>query len=264
MKLPTQPAQYDRYIEQQRSGLIEREFDRIQSATISGVAGPQGPQGPAGPQGATGSQGPAGAAGAQGPQGPAGPEGPAGATGAEGAPGVGVPEGGATGEILAKASAADYDTEWVAAPTGGVTVVTRFLASPLVNDGSAIANIFTNVPVVPNATYRVKATIIYSSSDVSNGINLAVGGNVSGDNFMGFGHSFNGTSVVTHVIRFGSSSAISTTSVSLANNSYPVDFDVVMFKGSFSSNINVTVLSENNGTNVTVEKASLEVIRLDA
>ena len=116
VKLPTQPAQYDRYIEQQRSGLIEREFDRIQSATISGVAGPQGPQGPAGPQGATGPQGPAGEAGPAGPQGEAGPEGPAGAAGA---PGVGVPEGGATGQILAKASADDYDTEWINAPEGG-------------------------------------------------------------------------------------------------------------------------------------------------
>lgn len=41
--------------------------------------------------------------------GPAGPEGPA---------GPGVPTGGATGELLAKVSATDYDTEWVAAPTG--------------------------------------------------------------------------------------------------------------------------------------------------
>ena len=32
MKLPTQPAQYDRYIEQQRSGVIEREFLRLEQA----------------------------------------------------------------------------------------------------------------------------------------------------------------------------------------------------------------------------------------
>lgn len=38
-------------------------------------------------------------------------------TGAQGDPGVGVPAGGATGETLAKASNADYDTEWV--PPGG-------------------------------------------------------------------------------------------------------------------------------------------------
>jgi hypothetical protein len=40
-----------------------------------------------------------------------GPQGPAGATGAAG---QGVPVGGTTGEVLAKASATNYDTEWVA------------------------------------------------------------------------------------------------------------------------------------------------------
>jgi len=39
--------------------------------------------------------------------------------GTEGAPGVGVPEGGTTGQVLAKASNDDYDTVWVNAATGG-------------------------------------------------------------------------------------------------------------------------------------------------
>ncbi len=47
-----------------------------------------------------------------------------GAPGADGAPGVGVPTGGDTGQVLAKQSGTDYDTEWVDAitgvPTGGV------------------------------------------------------------------------------------------------------------------------------------------------
>lgn len=41
-----------------------------------------------------------------------GPQGPA---GANGAPGQGVPVGGTTGQVLAKASGTDYDTAWVAA-----------------------------------------------------------------------------------------------------------------------------------------------------
>lgn len=49
---------------------------------------------------------------------PAGPPGPPGPQGPQGNPGVGVPAGGATGHVLRKASAADYDTEW-AAPSGG-------------------------------------------------------------------------------------------------------------------------------------------------
>jgi len=41
-----------------------------------------------------------------------------GLTGAQGAAGVGVPAGGTDTYLLAKASGADYDTEWVVAPTG--------------------------------------------------------------------------------------------------------------------------------------------------
>lgn len=52
--------------------------------------------------------GPTGATGATGPQGDTGP------AGADGADGVGVPAGGTTGQVLAKASGTDYDTEWVA------------------------------------------------------------------------------------------------------------------------------------------------------
>lgn len=40
-------------------------------------------------------------------------------TGADGADGVGVPTGGTTGQVLAKASATDYDTGWVDASSGG-------------------------------------------------------------------------------------------------------------------------------------------------
>lgn len=48
----------------------------------------------------------------------AGPAGPPGPAGADGADGLGVPAGGATGQLLAKASNADNDTEWVDTPDG--------------------------------------------------------------------------------------------------------------------------------------------------
>lgn len=51
-----------------------------------------------------------GAPGVPGPRGPVGPPGPN---------GVGVPTGGTTGEVLAKASDDDFDTEWVAGGGGG-------------------------------------------------------------------------------------------------------------------------------------------------
>jgi len=100
----------------------------------AGETGPQGPQGIQGIQGETGPQGPTGATGPQGPTGPAGadgatgPQGPTGATGAtgpqgasgpQGDPGEGVPVGGTTGQVLAKSSNTDFDTEWVDQTGGG-------------------------------------------------------------------------------------------------------------------------------------------------
>jgi Collagen triple helix repeat (20 copies) len=96
-----------------------------------GLTGPQGdagPQGPTGATGSTGATGPAGATGPQGIQGPQGVQGPTGSTGPAGATGEtgpqgpagpGVPTGGSTGQILAKASATNYATNWVDPPSGG-------------------------------------------------------------------------------------------------------------------------------------------------
>ena len=84
----------------------------------TGPAGPRGEQGPQGVQGERGLTGPTGPQGEIGPQGErgltgeTGPAGPTGATGPQGAPGVGVPAGGAAGQVLKKVSGTDYDTEW--------------------------------------------------------------------------------------------------------------------------------------------------------
>ncbi len=71
---------------------------------------------PTGATGATGPQGPKGDTGATGAQGPQGEKGDTGATGAQGDPGEGVPTGGTIGQMLVKASDADYDTEWADQP----------------------------------------------------------------------------------------------------------------------------------------------------
>lgn len=84
-----------------------------------GIQGEVGPAGPAGPEGPQGIQGETGPAGPQGEQGEPGPAGPAGADGVDGQDGEGVPAGGTTGQILAKNSNTDFDTEWIDAPTGG-------------------------------------------------------------------------------------------------------------------------------------------------
>lgn len=84
-----------------------------ENAAIFDFVIPKGDQGPAG---AAGPQGEKGDAGEQGPAGEAGPAGP---TGPQGEPGAGVPSGGTTGQILAKKSERDHDTEWVDPPPGG-------------------------------------------------------------------------------------------------------------------------------------------------
>ncbi len=79
----------------------------------TGATGPQGETGPQGIQGIQGIQGETGETGATGPQGETGPQGIQGIQGIQGETGEGVIAGGAAGQILAKASATDFDTEWI-------------------------------------------------------------------------------------------------------------------------------------------------------
>ena len=85
---------------------------------------PPGPQGPAGTAGAPGPQGVQGVPGPTGPQGlagTAGAPGPQGVAGTAGTNGVGVPVGGTTGQVLAKRSSTDFDTNWVPMSSGTIT-----------------------------------------------------------------------------------------------------------------------------------------------
>lgn len=117
-------------------------------AGATGPTGPQGETGPQGPKGDTGDTGPQGETGATGPQGPkgdtgdTGPQGPTGATGATGPAGPGVASGGSAGQILAKASATDYDTEWINPPSGGGSALyfTNIACSATTGDFATISN----------------------------------------------------------------------------------------------------------------------------
>ena len=77
---------------------------------IEKLRGPKGDKGADGEKGERGERGIAGYPGSQGPRGPQGYTGPA---GPQGPAGVGVPAGGTTGQVAAKASDDDYDVEWV-------------------------------------------------------------------------------------------------------------------------------------------------------
>src|SRR5690606_6226031 len=102
---------------------------------LASLVGPEGPPGADGQDGAPGADGQDGADGADGASayevavanGFVGTEaewlaslvGPKGDKGDQGPPGAGVPAGGAAGQVLAKATAADHDTQWIDPPTGG-------------------------------------------------------------------------------------------------------------------------------------------------
>lgn len=81
---------------------------------ITSVAVNTGPQGLKGETGATGAMGSQGEQGPVGPIGPTGPIGSQGIQGVKGDTGAGVPTGGLTGQLLVKASGADYDYSWAA------------------------------------------------------------------------------------------------------------------------------------------------------
>jgi hypothetical protein len=103
-----------------------------------GPQGPKGDKGDTGPQGPMGPVGPSGAQGSIGPAGPQGIQGPAGANGTNGTNGVGVPAGGATGRLLRKVSATDYDTEWFNPTETAVILVSDPLGANITTgDGKA-------------------------------------------------------------------------------------------------------------------------------
>lgn len=97
---------------------------------------PQGATGPTGNTGETGPTGPQGPTGSTGATGEAGPTGATGVSIGETAPSTdllwadtsdstsvtGIPAGGATGQVLAKSSGADYDTEWVERANSAVLI----------------------------------------------------------------------------------------------------------------------------------------------
>lgn len=86
---------------------------------LTGGAGPQGAKGDIGLTGPKGDKGDTGSVGPQGPKGDTGDQGAQGFVGPQGPAGAGVPVGGTTNQVLAKASAADRDTHWVDPASGG-------------------------------------------------------------------------------------------------------------------------------------------------
>lgn len=98
------------------AGFVGTESEWLES--LRGPQGIQGIQGLPGTNGVDGERGPAGVDGAPGKDG---------ADGVDGSDGIGVPAGGTSGQVLAKTTATDYDTQWINPPSGGADL-------PLVGD----------------------------------------------------------------------------------------------------------------------------------
>lgn len=154
----------------------------------TGDAGPQGLQGPAGSDGAQGPQGLQGPQGDQGPQGLQGIQGPAGNDGADGA---GVPAGGTTGQVLAKASNADLDTEWVTPSAGGGGgMVSVRMAQDVANATTSLANATgLSFAAAANSDYIIDANILWNTSGTAVGIKLSA-------DFSSTGHTIAGQWIV--------------------------------------------------------------------
>ena len=105
--------------------------------TAAQLAALTGPQGPAGPTGQKGDKGDPFEYGDFTPEQLAALTGPQGATGPAGPAGVGVPPGGTTGQVLAKASGTDYDTEWTD-PSGGAAYFPFTISDGTVTPGTGV------------------------------------------------------------------------------------------------------------------------------
>lgn len=133
-----------------------------QTGGVQGPPGPQGPQGPAGATGPQGDPGPTGPTGATGATGATGPEGP---TGPQGDPGLGVPAGGATGEVLRKASSTDNDTEWADLSSTSSTALTPTTGAASIDLASAGPSTYTH-DLTGNPTYSTTGRADGSSTNV--------------------------------------------------------------------------------------------------
>ena len=87
----------------------------------NGTSGTSGVNGADGANGTSGVNGADGANGTSGTSGVNGADGTSGTSGVNGADGIGIPTGGATGQVLVKSSEVDYEVEWADQTGGGGT-----------------------------------------------------------------------------------------------------------------------------------------------
>lgn len=225
---------------------------------IQGLTGPQGPAGNDGAQGLQGIQGPAGNDGAQGPQGIQGIQGATGDTGAQGPAGQGVPVGGTTGQVLAKASATNYDTEWVTAG-GGSDPWTYAKLSQDFSTTSATA-VDTGLAFTPsaNTSYEFKAILFTRTATTTVGPRPGIAWPTGLTD--GVAHIRQESSATAFVSALGNINAALLAPVGgvpTTTQSYPAIIDGVIIAGaSPAGTLKIQLASETAGTSVTLKAGS--------
>lgn len=134
---------------------------------VPGAVGPEGPAGPAGPEG------PAGPAGPEGPEGDVGPAGPEGDVGPAGPTGPGVPNGGATGQVLAKTSGVDQATAWVDREPPWTY---ERLGADWTNGTAIDTDIFAGFAPAANKSYEIEVCALVESAIQTTAIQVGLAG----------------------------------------------------------------------------------------
>jgi hypothetical protein len=173
---PNHPQNGDRV----EADLLRNNFNALNdrdgelAAQIAAI--PAGPKGDPGIPGRDGIDGQPGIAGRDGIDGQPGNPGRDGVDGQPGSPGVGVPAGGASGQVLAKASASDFDTHWVDASGGGAALPwsATVPAGVLVNWGGIESAVSWSVDNTSGAALRF-GRYVGSSDDYAVQLNNAAG-----------------------------------------------------------------------------------------
>lgn len=131
------------YVDTVADNLSTEIVDAVEAELSTGQY--KGEKGDKGDRGEQGIQGIQGIQGERGEKGETGDTGERGEKGDKGDTGIGIPVGGTTGQVLAKASNADYDIEWVNQSGGG--------------GGSSDYNDLTNKPSINGVTLEGDVTI---------------------------------------------------------------------------------------------------------
>lgn len=161
----------------------------------------------------------------------------AGIAGADGADGEGVAAGGTTGQVLAKASGTDYDTEWQT--IGGTGTVTSVSVTTANGVSGSVANA-TTTPAITLTLGAITPTTIVASSTIA-GSNLS--GTNTGDNATNSQYS----GLVSNATHTGD--ATGATALTLATvNSNVGSFGSATAVGTFTVNAKGLITAASNAT----------------